>query len=140
MSRFASNLSFLILLSSLAQGCALMTFDEKKDEVDPIAAAAAQVREGRDAQGTASGVDSGEFQARVREAIAYRELIPGMEMGQVRSILGEPYDIETAGDAGSGNQRWIYPLGLSGRFGLGAQRALYFENGKLVGWENRSHP
>jgi hypothetical protein len=119
------------------QGCALMSFDEDRDQVDPIAKVAAAIRDGRTTN-EASMADSGEFQQRVRSAMAYQELIPGMEMQQVRAVLGEPYDIETAGDAGSGNQRWVYPLGLSGRFGLGSERFLYFEHGKLVGWENRT--
>jgi hypothetical protein len=78
-----------------------------------------------------------ERNARLRAAVVEREVIVGMDMRQVRSILGQPDDVETAGDSGSGNQRWVYPLGLSDRFGLGAQRMLYFEDGKLVGWENR---
>jgi hypothetical protein len=119
------------------QGCALLDFDQGRDEVDPIAQVASSIRDG----GTgydAQTADPGEWQAKVKSAMAYHELIPGMEMQQVRAVLGEPYDVENAGDPGSGNQRWIYPLGLSGRFGLGSERFLYFEHGKLVGWENRT--
>lgn len=125
---------------TLLQGCALLSFDDTPhDDGDPVARVAASIRDGNGASNSASMADPEEYHQRMREAVNYRELVPGMEMGQVRSIMGEPYDIETAGDAGSGNQRWIYPLGLAGRFGLGAQRMLYFEDGKLVGWENRQH-
>ena len=131
-----NSIRLLVISGALFfQGCALLDFDEKKgDDVDPIARVAGANRVAPTSQ---SGADPEEFQERVRSAVAYRELIQGMDMQAVRSVLGEPYDIETAGDAGSGNQRWIYPLGLSGRFGLGSERALYFESGKLVGWENR---
>lgn len=125
------------LLAVSLQGCALLDFTEDHDQVDPVAQAAASVRNGDGPSESSSG-EPGELQHRVNEAMAYRELIPGMQMQQVRSVLGEPYDIETAGEPGSGNQRWIYPLGLSGRFGLGSERTLYFEHGALVGWENRT--
>ena len=130
---------FLIPVALLVQGCALLSFDETpKDDIDPIARVAGAIRE-HGTSNAAALADPEGFNQRVHDAMAYRELVPGMEMGQVRSVMGEPYDIETAGDAGSGNQRWVYPMGLAGRFGLGAQRTLYFEDGKLVGWENRQH-
>ena len=128
---------FFLLVALSAQGCALLDFqDTPKDDLDPVARVAGAIRDNGTSNPAALADPEG-FNERIREAVAYRELVPGMEMSQVRSVMGEPYDIETAGDPGRGNQRWIYPLGLSGRFGLGSQRMLYFEDGKLVGWENR---
>jgi hypothetical protein len=133
-----SLLFFTIVTLLTLSGCAGMGIDDDKD-LDPIAKVAISLRQGRHPAYTREATteaDVEERQQRMRLAAADREVIPGMDMRQVRGILGEPFDIETAGDPGQGNQRWVYPLGLSGRFGLGAKRMLYFEEGKLVGWEN----
>ena len=129
----------ILALALSLQSCALLDFDSHPaDDLDPVARVAGAIRE-HGTSNQAALADPGGFNQRIKDAMAYRELTPGMEMSQVRNVMGEPYDIETAGDAGSGNQRWIYPMGLAGRFGMGSQRTLYFEDGKLVGWENRPH-
>jgi hypothetical protein len=134
--------NLLVLSLVLLSSCAGMGIggDEEK-ELDPIAAVALSLRQGRHpayAREPATEADLQERQTQLRSAIAQREVLVGMDMRQVTQVLGRPYDIESAGDPGQGNQRWVYPLGLSGRFGLGAQRVIYFEDGKLVGWENRA--
>ncbi len=71
---------------------------------------------------------------RVRRAIQSQDLILGMSTSDVRFAWGEPRDVENAGHPRLGNQRWIYQTGLLG--GLGSTRIVYFEGGKVVGWEN----
>ena len=58
-----------------------------------------------------------------------------MPSQDVYRIWGQPGDVEAAGKNGGayGNERWTYYEGLSG--GLGSARVLYFERGKVVGWE-----
>lgn len=62
----------------------------------------------------------------------------GMSSQQVYSVWGEPADIETAGDPRYGNQRWIYYLGLSSPWSMRQARVVYFEQGRVVGWETTS--
>jgi hypothetical protein len=135
MRKLFQILIAIAVTSPLLQGCALMQIDEQK-ELDPVAAAALAVRDGRNPAAEAG--DPEEAQRRIHDAIAYRDVVPGMEMTDVRAALGDPMDVSTAGDPASGNERWDYSLGLTGRQSLGARRTLYFENGKLVGWEQRT--
>ena len=71
----------------------------------------------------------------VRWAKINGELVVGMEMKDVRSTWGEPKLMEVAGDPKYGNQRWVYPEGISQRWGVASSRILYFEDGRLAGWE-----
>ncbi|MGZ3687225.1 MAG: hypothetical protein ACXVBW_02925 [Bdellovibrionota bacterium] len=73
-------------------------------------------------------------QARVQRGLASRELVVGMRPDDVRTVWGDPREVETAGDNSLGNQRWVYYDGFS--FGLSAStpKMVYFENGRVVGW------
>ena len=75
---------------------------------------------------------------RIQSAVEHQDLVLGMDMSDVKSAWGEPRDVETAGSASQGNQRWVYINGLSGSESrqLASSRAVYFERGKVVGWEN----
>ncbi len=64
-----------------------------------------------------------------------REVFPGMTMRDVESRWGEPAQIDYAGQTRSNNQRWIYSEGLSTRQGVAKQKVIYFERGRVVGWE-----
>ena len=81
-------------------------------------------------------------QERVKKALISRELTTGMNMSQVFRVWGQPGDVEVSGARGSGpgghgNERWTYYDGLSQ--GLGTSRIVYFEQGKVVGWDT-IHP
>lgn len=60
----------------------------------------------------------------------------GMNPDEVQAIWGRPAEVEAAGDPNQGNLKWIYSVGIHGRYGIGSQRAVYFENGRVAGWEN----
>lgn len=63
----------------------------------------------------------------------------GMAKSDVMSAWGRPSEIETAGNGQLGHERWVYFRGLSSRWGLAsrdAQRVVYFEGGRVAGWEN----
>ncbi len=78
-----------------------------------------------------------EVQERVDRAIAHSDLLLGMSMAEVRDAWGAPVETENAGLARNGNERWIYRSGLSGRNGLkGETRAVYFESGRVSGWQS----
>lgn len=64
-------------------------------------------------------------------------LITGMGEKEVRTLYGEPEDVQVAGDLRNGNEKWIYSDGVSSkRWNLSSPRVIYFEEGKVIGWEN----
>lgn len=84
--------------------------------------------------GTARSPD---IQSRINRAIAHRDLVLGMSMAEVQHAWGQPLEIESAGHSRYGNERWIYRTGLSSKYGLGGKtRAVYFESGRVVGWQS----
>lgn len=78
------------------------------------------------------------FDFRRSEALRIRELILGMDMRDVRTAWGEPGEVQIAGNPAMGNQRWIYYTSPSLRWGLRQARVVYFEGGKVAGWETGS--
>lgn len=75
-------------------------------------------------------------QAAVDQTIQQGDVAPGMSMSQVRKAWGSPQEVQLAGDPRYGNAKWVYFEGLSSRWSLGRTRAVYFENGRVVGWES----
>ena len=76
-----------------------------------------------------------EQQTKVSRAIARSDLVAGMSMAEVNSAWGEPLEVQNAGQIRHGNERWLYRTGLSSKYGLGQTRAVYFEGGRVVGWQ-----
>jgi len=72
---------------------------------------------------------------RIRSAIEYRDLVPGMSMHEVRAAWGDPADVETAGYNDSGNQKWVYYTGFSSPWSTSPVKIVYFESGQVAGWE-----
>lgn len=68
----------------------------------------------------------------------HTKLVLGMEMHEVLSVWGQPRDVEHAGDAHSGNQRWTYTDGLSSPWSTAQLKRVYFEEGRVSGWETSS--
>jgi hypothetical protein len=107
--------------------------EDANDASDPVAAAAARFRNPASLE---TGPVSSE-EAPIHSTQAVPEHIRlGMNMSQVHSIWGEPGQVESDGNPSEGNQRWTYYSGLSSRWGLGARRVVYFENGHVAGWKN----
>jgi hypothetical protein len=78
-----------------------------------------------------------EQEQKISRAVASKDLVLGMSMAEVQHAWGQPTDIESAGHSRHGNERWIYRSGLSSRYGLGGEtRAVYFESGRVVGWQS----
>lgn len=72
----------------------------------------------------------------VARAIQSQDIVPGMSQQEVVSAWGRPRDVEVAGDGTHGNERWIYYTGNSLRYGISKPRVIYFENGRVAGWES----
>lgn len=65
------------------------------------------------------------------------EIYVGMPMSEVLSAWGDPSNVQNAGAATQGNQRWTYSPSVNG---LTANRILYFEEGRVAGWETQETP
>jgi hypothetical protein len=119
-------------------GCALLPVsgmdDPASDPDDPVAQAALRLRQ----PASAESYESDSIPTDLATARAAREVVPGMPMDDVRSILGEPREVETAGNPMLGNQRWVYSEASRGSMNRldGPSRVVYFENGRVAGWEN----
>ncbi len=61
---------------------------------------------------------------------------PGMDRYEVKSIYGEPTRIDYAGDPSYGNERWFYASPYSLSLSKSGSKLVYFEMGRVVGWEN----
>jgi hypothetical protein len=121
--------SFLAFLG-LAAGCAHINIDQEEGfgvNSDREPASAVRRSEPEDQ------VDAEAL--RLRDARERHDLILGMDRDDVLSIWGDPREVQVAGDARLGNERWIYPMGLSSPWSLGQSRVVYFESGRVVGWE-----
>ncbi|MFL5813324.1 MAG: hypothetical protein ACJ763_07075 [Bdellovibrionia bacterium] len=118
------------LLTCFLNGCALLSpnmTEEEMYENDPVGRAALALRQDRSPAGETPSA-SGE--------ISQSQLTLGMSSYRVRSLWGQPQEIENAGDPASGNQRWIYLNGLKRGWGTSDYRVVYFERNQVVGWEN----
>jgi hypothetical protein len=97
---------------------------------DPVAQAALALRPDRAPAGEISSLT-----AQGQEPIS-SQLTLGMSTSRVRDLWGQPQEVENAGDATSGNQRWTYLTGLKRGWGTSDYRVVYFERNRVVGWEN----
>ncbi len=135
----ALAIGFSLTLLSM-NGCALfMPTPEDPLANDPVARAALAVRdEGRSPASVGSeSSDSGDSAfIKERSAPMFNRLTLGMEMPQVLELWGKPTDVKAAGEPSDGNQRWVYSEGVAGLYGLGTQRVVYFEQGRVAGWES----
>lgn len=64
----------------------------------------------------------------------------GMQTRDVKTAWGEPTRVYQAGRSESGNQKWVYTDGASAHWGQQGARVIYFEKGRVVGWETLDAP
>ena len=74
-------------------------------------------------------------QEQLEQSRIERDVALGMTMNDVAHAWGTPGAVNTAGEPMMGNQQWIYFQGLSSRYGNGSKRVVYFEQGRVAGWE-----
>ena len=142
--QFIQNSLFVILLT-LQFSCALLSSSfnpQSNSEVDPITRTALQ---NRTPQGITSEQEKTEtemkqslqHEAEIQTAINLGEITLGMTTDDVLSAWGQPRDTESAGRPDTGNQKWIYVDALYSPWNLKPSRIVYFERGRVVGWETR---
>lgn len=72
----------------------------------------------------------------MKELIETGDITLGMPMDYVRKAWGEPQAVEVSGNPIFKNERWKYVRQVSSPDGYKQERRLvYFEGGKVVGWE-----
>ncbi len=65
----------------------------------------------------------------------YGEVVPGMTHEDVRSVWGNPHEIFTTGMPELGHEKWVYLDRSTPLLHLGTERAIYFEEHRVIGWE-----
>jgi hypothetical protein len=73
----------------------------------------------------------------IQALIDVNDITLGMTKSAVRDAWGEPEVVEVAGNPVFGNERWRYTEQKSSAEGFQTEhRVVYFESGRVVGWEN----
>jgi hypothetical protein len=74
--------------------------------------------------------------ARMKELIDSQDISVGMQMEYVRRAWGDPLSVESSGNPVYKNERWKYMRHVPGSDGFHQQkRFVYFEGGRVVGWD-----
>jgi len=74
------------------------------------------------------------------DLIATKDIALGMPLELVKRSWGNPDFVEVAGNSMYGNQRWRYKRYTPSPEGYRLQsRVIYFESGKVAGWEQIDH-
>lgn len=77
------------------------------------------------------------FSADVQELIEQNDIAVGMTKQAVRESWGDPEIVEVAGNPLYGNERWKYSEDITSSDGYKTEsRMIYFESGRVVGWES----
>ena len=88
----------------------------------------------------ARGIDGGVSNnpPEIQALIDINDITLGMSKQAVRDSWGEPESVEVAGNPIYGNERWHYTEQLPSTEGYSTEiRLVYFEGGRVVGWEKR---
>lgn len=94
-----------------------------------------EVRE-RWARGRGLSTEETTFSPVINQLIENNDVAKGMSKNAVRQSWGEPEFVEVAGNPLYGNERWRYNKLVSTEEGYKQEtRLIYFEAGRVVGWE-----
>ncbi len=73
----------------------------------------------------------------IADLIESKDIALGMGRTAVQQSWGEPESIEFSGDPIYGNERWRYTRLIGSQAGYNRQiRYVYFESGRVIGWES----
>jgi hypothetical protein len=125
-----------VIYLAIFEGCALLNLEPNQEQQDPIARAALAERKPA-LSAPQSNEESPQFNPsyEIQDAIESGHLVVGMKMMDVLSVWGRPRDIESAGDPNLGHQKWTYSDSLFQHMQLKPSRVVYFESGRVIGWE-----
>lgn len=72
----------------------------------------------------------------VKSIVESGDIAIGMQMDYVKKSWGEPQSVEVSGNPAFKNERWKYTRFVSSQDGYKQERRyVYFEGGRVVGWE-----
>ena len=131
-SRMMFKLNILWVVSALTlSGCALFLRDQDTFEAGP---------EGRNPASNPQRAriianDPNMALSPGRRSYKREGLMLGMSMNEVIDTWGRPHDIEVAGQSHLQNERWRYSTTAIRDWKLRPERIVYFERGRVVGWE-----
>jgi hypothetical protein len=126
-------LTIFVCLATLLSGCASI-FSEPGTDDSTFTSQSAPASGPADRE--AVDLSSPDYHRnQIAHAIQKRDIVAGMSAQEVVSAWGRPRDIEVAGDGSRGNERWIYYPGNSLRYGMAQSSVIYFENGRVAGWQ-----
>ncbi|MGE3974912.1 MAG: hypothetical protein AB7F59_10335 [Bdellovibrionales bacterium] len=84
------------------------------------------------------GVSDAHYDATTQNAIEESDIVLGMPKDAVIKSWGEPEEVQVAGNPNYGNERWLYTHFESSTDGFQKQeRFIYFEKGRVVGWQTK---
>lgn len=89
---------------------------------------------------SAKGIDGAhtDYPPEIQALVEMNDITLGMSKQAVRDSWGEPEQVEVAGNPIYGNERWHYTEQLPSTEGYTTEnRLVYFEGGRVVGWEKR---
>lgn len=89
---------------------------------------------------SARGIDGSETTnpPEIQALVDINDITLGMSKSAVKESWGEPEGVEIAGNPLYGNERWHYTEQLPSTEGYNTEnRFVYFEGGRVVGWEKR---
>lgn len=95
-------------------------------------------RETRQRFADSKGIASEESQLdfATNQLVENSDIAKGMSKTAVKQSWGEPDTVEAAGNPVYGNERWIYKKLVSSEEGYKHEtRFVYFESGRVIGWE-----
>ncbi len=125
------------ILLTLSTNCALLNPQNDLLEKDPIAQAALSSQPITTLEEEQIVEDRKQIQAEeIQRGLTSGDVVVGMQMNDVLALWGQPREIQTAGNNSSRNQKWIYLDRISPQGSLSAARSIYFEEGKVVGWDH----
>lgn len=131
--------TWIVILLTLLTGCTTVSSESDVPDKDPIARAAFEKSvQSESAPSPAPPLETQPKLSKAQEirlALEAEEIIPGMSMDDVLSVWGRPTHVEVAGEVRFKNQKWTYSDRSSHYLGPSTSRIVYFEEGKVVGWE-----
>ncbi len=125
----------VLIIPLFIPACAIAPTDPVEAYLDdPIAHVAIQQRR-RPASAELATPTYNEVE--VQRGLQAGELTLGMGIDDVMTVWGQPIEVQTAGDPEAGNQKWVYHNGLSDQWRTSTRRVVYFEAGRVAGWETQ---
>lgn len=133
---FTLKAFFIVIILTTFSNCALLLQDPFSEQGDTIADAAPSRGRSHPENEPRMAKHFLSRHEEIHRALESGDVTLGMSMNEVIAVWGQPRETETAGDPQLGNQRWIYSDSRFKGWRPKSPRIVYFEEGRVAGWEN----